>query len=152
MDLQLNKHLTDEELNEAFCEELELKKALVQVTNMETGEARAYSSKSSLYRLPVGWNNVETIEFDAPRYPDFINNNNNFCKLLNIHWFMFKHLGNQYTQNDLESFQYNYIETRLKAIQMCKSFGGGEMLEEYIKTVRNTMFDYTRWDDVAIEG
>ena len=55
--------------------------------------------------------------------------------------------GDVYKRTGEESFEYNYIKTRLTAIKMCKSFGGGEMLELYKEAIQNILFDYIDLDD-----
>ena len=68
--------------------------------------------------------------------------NYNFSALINVQWFLFGELGDVYQRTGNETFEVNYLKTRLKAIKMCKSFGGGEMLEEYKRLVREIPFDY----------
>ena len=130
------------DLNTEFCKECGIRQAACYNLNKDTGEIRFYSSLSGAYRKPSGWKHVETFKFDKPRYPDLINNPINFSALINIQWDMFGELGDVYKKNGKESFEYNYVKTRLTAIKMCKSFGGGEMLDEYKKAIQNTLFDY----------
>ena len=134
--------MVSEKLNAEFCKECGIKQAICYIVNPETGEIRFYSNISCAYKKPSGWNKVESYRFDKPRYPDLINNPNNFSALINIQWDMFGELGDAYKKSGKESFEYNYVKTRLTAIKMCKSFGGGEMLEEYKKAIQATLFDY----------
>lgn len=135
--------ITTEQLNEEFCRTCGIKKSICYLRNLDTGEIRYYSHISGLYRTPVGWKEVDGAQFaDEPIYPDLINNPKNFCALLNIQWNLFGELGQAYKKVTDESFQINYLKTRLLAIKMCKSFGGGEMLNEYLKQVKETKFDY----------
>lgn len=132
-----------DKLNEEFCKEVGLKKIVCVLTNLDTNETRYYSSLSALSRFPVGWVNCEAIRFEKPIYPDLIFNCNNFCTLLNIKWDMFKELNNQpYIKLKDECFQATYLRTQLMAIKMSKSFGGGEMLDEYLKAIKNAYFEY----------
>ena len=55
---------------------------------------------------------------------------------------MFGEMGDIYKREGQETFEYNYIKTRLTAIKMTKSFGGGEMLDEYKKAIRELCFEY----------
>lgn len=134
--------MLDEELNTEFCKEVGIKQATCYLLNKETGEVRFYSTQSGLYKKPSGWNKIEQYKFEKPKYPDLINNPFNFSALINVQWYMFGDLGDAYKRNGEESFEYNYVKTRLTAMKMCKSFGGGEMLDEYKKALREIMFDY----------
>ena len=71
-----------------------------------------------------------------------INNPFNFCTLINVQWYLEGKLGDVYKRNGDESFEANYLKTRLNAMKMCKSLGGGEILEEYKKQLRELSFDY----------
>lgn len=137
--------LSDKELNTLFCKKIGIKKACYLVINPVTKEAKTLSN---LNKVPKSWDNPKIIEF-TEKYPDFINNINNFMMLLNVQWNMFGHLGDSYEKQSDESFQYNYLKTKLKAIDLCNSFGGGEMLEEYKKEVRKQPFDYI--SDIILE-
>ena len=131
-----------ETLNDEFCQEVGLKKISCILINEDTDEIRYYSSLSALNRFPVGWKNCKAIKFNKPCYPDLITNCNNFCTLLNIKWDMFKELNNQpYFNLKDECFQATYVRTQLMAIKMSRSFGGGEMLDEYIKAIKNATFE-----------
>ena len=56
---------------------------------------------------------------------------------------MFKELNNQpYIKLKDECFQATYLRTQLMAIKMSKSFGGGEMLDEYLKAIKSAYFEY----------
>ena len=130
-------------LNEEFCKEVGIKKIAGILINCDTDEIRYYSSVSSLKKIPAGWKSCKAIKFEKPLYPDLINNCNNFCALLNIKWDMFKELNNQpYIKLKEECFQATYIRTQLMAIKMSKSFGGGEMLNNYINAIKSTMFEF----------
>ena len=128
-------------LNEQFCKEVGIKQVVCYLFNPDTQEIRFYSNLSGLYKKPVGWKNIEQYKLEKPLYPDLFYPNN-FCKLLNIQWKMFGELGDIYKKTGTESFEYCYLKTRLTAMKMAKSFGGGEMLEEYKKAVRDCDFEY----------
>lgn len=130
------------DLNTEFCKEIGIKPAICYIVNSETGEIRFYANLSGLYKKPVGWTKIETYRFDKPKYPDLINNPVNFSKVLNVQWYMFGEMGDIYKREGQETFEYNYIKTRLTAIKMTKSFGGGEMLDEYKKAIRELCFEY----------
>lgn len=129
-------------LNTEFCKEVGIKQALCYIVNKETGETRFYSSISGAYKKPSGWKKIAVYKFNKPRYPDLINNPYNFTMLLNVQWEMFGEIGDAYKRTGEESFEYNYLKTRLTAIKMCKSFGGGEMLDEYKAVIQSMPFDY----------
>lgn len=139
----MSPELTEEQINEAFCKEIGLKKACCYLHNEETDEIRFYAHPSGLYKKPKNWKHITKGKFE-PCYPDFINNSYNFCILLNLQWFLFGELGGVYKRNGNESFQANYLKTRLSALKLCKSLGGGEMLEEYKKQVSMLPFDYLK--------
>ena len=131
----------DKEINDEFCKEVGLTKKCCYLLNKDTGELRFYSNLSGLYKKPSGWKHIEKGKFE-PRYPDFINNPFNFCILLNVQWYLEGKLGDVYTRNGDESFECNYLKTRLKALKMCKALGGGEILDEYKKQLKELSFDY----------
>lgn len=133
--------LTEEQINQEFCKEVGIKKACCYLLNKDTNEIRFYSNLSGLYKKPKDWKNIEKGKFDS-KYPDLINNPINFSLLLNIQWYLFGELGDVYRRTGNECFEANYLKTRLNALKVCKSFGGGEMLEEYKKRVREIPFDY----------
>ena len=137
---------TSAEINAQFCELCGIKKYLGYLYNIRTKERRYYFNRSSLYRLPNGWTHEDTISSALPNgepiYPDLINNPKNFSLLINIHWEMFGELGQVYTNSYNECFEATYLRTRVQAINVCKSFGGGEMLDLYMQNVRNTKFYY----------
>lgn len=130
-------------INEEFCKEVGIKKAICYIVNEDTNEVRFYTNLSGMYKKPSGWKNITAYKFDEARYPDFINNPVNFSMLINIQWYLFGEIGDVYKRNGNESFEENYLKTRLTAMKMCKSFGGGEMLEEYKKQIREICWDYT---------
>jgi len=134
--------MLDKKLNTEFCKECGVKQAVCYLLNEETGEVRFYTAPSGMYKKPAGWKKIKAFKFDKPVYPDLINNPLNFSALINIQWDMFGELGDAYQRNGDESFEYNYVKTRLTAIKMCKSFGGGEMLDEYKRAIQETPFDY----------
>lgn len=136
------QELTPFEINKEFCKEVGIKKACCYLLNKDTQEIRYYCNLSGLYKIPKKWKNVEKGVFKEPCYPDLINNAYNFSALINVQWFLFGELGDVYQRTGNETFEVNYLKTRLKAIKMCKSFGGGEMLEEYKRLVREIPFDY----------
>lgn len=131
-----------EDLNTEFCKECDIKKASCCIINKETGEIRFYTSPTGIYKKPAGWTKIQTVKFDTPRYPNLIENPFNFSALINIQWELFGEVGDAYKRTGDETFEYNYVRTRLSAIKMCKSFGGGEMLDMYKEAIRNTLFDY----------
>lgn len=133
----------EEALNTEFCKECGIKQAACYLVNKDTGEMRFYTGISGLYKQPSGWKKIGAYKFDKPKYPDVINNSFNFTMILNVQWMMFGELGDVYKREGDESFEYNYIKTRLTAMKMAKSFGGGEMLEEYKKAIQSLPFDYT---------
>lgn len=139
--------MLDEQLNAEFCKEVGIKHAACYILNKETGEVRFYSNLTGLYKKPTGWKKIESYKFDKPIYPDLINNPYNFSELINIQWKMFGEIGDAYKRNGEESFEYNYVKTRLTAMKMAKSFGGGELLELYKKAIRETPFAY-----IELEG
>lgn len=128
-----------EKLIKEFCDLVGIKKIVGYIHNLDTGEVRSYSNRSSLYRPPKGWVNIEVIVLKKNCYPD-LTTPVNFVKLLNIQWSLFGEIGSQYVLQEDETFQENYLYNRINAIKTCKSFGGGEMLDEYLETVRNTDF------------
>lgn len=140
------QELTNEQINEEFCKEVGIKKACCYLQNKDTDEIRFYSNLSGLYKKPKNWKNIQKGKFE-PCYPDFINNSYNFCILLNVQWYLFGELGDVYRRNGNESFEVNYLKTRLNALKVCKSLGGGEMLDEYKKQLKELPFDYLKEDN-----
>lgn len=138
-------------LNKEFCKECGIKQATCYILNTETNEVRFYKKLSGTKKKPIGWKNTEIYKFNKPKYPDLINNPYNFLTLLNIQWDMFGEVGEIYKKNGKEPFEYNYLKTRLSAIKMCKSFGGGEMLDEYKKAIQTAPFNYIDDEDDAEE-
>ena len=130
------------DLNTEFCKEVGIKPAACYLLNPDTGETRFYSNLSGLYKKPAGWENVESYKFEKPKYPDLISNPYNFSQVVNVQWFMFGEMGDIYKREGQETFEYNYIKTRLTAMKMTRSFGGGEMLDEYKKAIRELVFEY----------
>ena len=136
---------TPQELNDEYCKLVGIKKIKYQVLNKDTYELKYFSGK---VKLPKSWTNIQVMEFDKPRYPDFIDNPYNFMLLVNTQWFLFGELGACYTQQEKETFECNYLYSKIKAMEMCDSFGGGEMMEEYKKQVQNLNFNYRRPEDI----
>ena len=136
-----------EKLNQEFCELIGIKKVQSFIINDDTEEIRYYSHPSGAYKTPKGWENITSGILSKPIYPDFTNPNN-FIKLLNIQWQIFGSLGPQYNKVANESFQVNYLVTKIQGIKMCQSFGGGELLDEYIKAVRECDFEYDILEDL----
>ena len=128
-------------INDEFCEEIGLKKISCYLENEITGEKRYYTSPSGFYKTPANWTEFKRHKLKEPTYPDLINNPENFLKLLNIQWKLFGKLGDQYRKNGEEDFELNYLTTRLKAIKLCRTFGGGDGLDAYRKEILNTHFD-----------
>ncbi len=133
--------LTNEKINEEFCKEVGIKKACCYLLNKDTKEKRYYSNLSGLYKKPKNWKNILGRKFKSC-YPDLINNPSNFCALLNIQWFLFGQLGNVYERTGDECFEVNYLKTRLNALKLSRSLGGGDMLEEYKNLVKQITFEY----------
>lgn len=131
----------DNSINDQFCKEVGIKKACCYLLNKDTGEIKFYSNLSGLYKKPKDWKHIEKGKFD-PKYPDLINDSFNFMNVLNVHWYLFGDLGDVYKKTGDENFESNYLKTRLSAIKMCKSFGGGELLEEYKKQLRELPLNY----------
>lgn len=130
----------EQKINDEFCKEMGIKQYTCYVQNEDTGEVRYYINPSGYYKTPKGWDNIIRQKIE-PKYPDLINNPNNFLKLLNIQWKLFGCLGDQYMKNGDENFEVNYITTRLKACKMCRTLGGGGGLDVYKKEVLNTKFE-----------
>lgn len=136
--------LDTKQINDAFCEEVGIKKICCALKNKDTGQIKYYVSPSGIYKIPKNWKEKDTqkIKLTTPIYPDVITNAKNFSLLLNVQWQMFGELGDVYTKTGVESFECNYVKTRLKALKMCRSFGGGEMFEQYKQNVINLPFEY----------
>lgn len=134
-------------LNKKFSELMGVKKIHSLVKNNDTNEVRYYAHRSGAYKKPKGWKNVTAIVLPKPIYPDFTKPSN-FTKLLNIQWDIFRSLGPQYTKVMDEPFEVNYLVNKIQGIQVCRAFGGGELLDDYIKVVRNTEFEYDIMEDV----
>lgn len=134
-------NLENEKINQEFCKEVGIKKACCYLQNQDTGEIRYYSNLSGLYKHPKNWKHIIKHKIE-PRYPDIINNAQNFSLVLNTHWNLFGQLGETYFRTGLESFEANYLKTRIKALKMCRSLGGGDMLNEYKKIIRNLPLKY----------
>lgn len=135
-------NLEDEKINQEFCKEVGIKKACCYLQNRDTGEIRYYSNLSGLYKNPKNWKNIIRKKIE-PCYPDIINDYKNFSLVINTHWDLFGELGEAYYRTGLESFEANYLKTRIRAMKMCKSLGGGDMLEEYKKSIRELPLNYT---------
>lgn len=139
-------------VNDEFCEIAGVKRVCCCLRNLDTGEIRYYSNLSSLYKKPVGWENYDGFKIsDIPIYPDLINNDTNFIKLLNVQWGMFRSLGQCYKNYEDEPFQATYVKTRLNGIKTCKTFGGGKMLDKYLEAIRRIDFEYGVIPDVIVE-
>lgn len=124
-----------------FCNATGIRKVTSYIKNKDTNEIRYYISPKSIYKKPRGWDNTEVGVFNHGKYPD-LTEPNNFLKLIDVHWKLFGCLGHQYEIKNDESFPLNYIETRTKAINLCKSLGGGEMLDIYLQMLKTTEFKY----------
>lgn len=142
------KPLTESELIKEFCDEAGIKPIKYILFEPNLNEYRLYSSRTALYKKPSGWGETELTTLDTPIYPDLINDPENFLMVLNLQWDMFEELGDVYQKERDESFQYNYLNTKLKALKMCKSFGGGEMMEEYKKELRKLNYGYDINNDI----
>lgn len=138
--------LTDKQINDEFCKEVGIKKACCYLLNEDTQEIRYYSNLSGLYKRPKNWKNIQAKKFKNC-YPDLIHNAHNFCALLNVQWFLFGQLGDVYERTGDECFEVNYLKTRLKALKLSRSLGGGDMLQEYKKLVKDIIFEY----DIEVE-
>ena len=133
--------LDDTDIIINFCTEVGIKRIKSYIKNKDTNEIRFYSQDSSKYRTPKGWKNVERVSLDAYIYPD-LTKPENFIKLLKCHWELFNKFGLYQSLGNNESFEINYILTRLKAIRTCRAMGGGEMLDYYLQELRKIDFDY----------
>ena len=134
--------MLEDDLNKEFCKEVGIKPVSSYIINKDTGEVKFFTRKTAAPKLPTDWKNIIAAEFKHKRYPDLINNPYNFTALLNVQWFMFGELGDVYTRDGTESFEYKYVKTRLTAMKLAKSYGGGEMLEAYKKALRELSLDY----------
>ena len=130
----------EKQINEEFCKEVGIKKVCVRLENCDTGEIKYYTNNK--YKKPKGWNNIIKHKYDPPKYPDLIGNSTNFCYLINVQWNMFGSLGDIYGKTGDENFQLNYVKTRLKALKLCRSFGGGGMLDAYKEQINKIKFEY----------
>jgi hypothetical protein len=130
-----------EELNKEFSELVGIKKVRAFIINKDSEEIRYYSHPSAVYKIPKGWENVITGVLKNAIYPDFTEPYN-FIKLINIQWEVFGSLGPQYNKLMNEPFELNYLINKIQGIKIARSFGGGELLDEYIEKVRKTDFDY----------
>lgn len=129
------------QLNKEFSELVGIKKVQAFIINTESDEIRYYSYPSGKYKKPKGWEKSLAVSLPEPIYPDFTSSEN-FTKLINIQWNMFGNVGSQYNKLENESFQVNYLSTKIAAIKVARSLGGGAMLEKYIERVCNTDFEY----------
>ena len=141
MDYELIQPERTQQLCKQLCDLVGIKPVRCFIYNNSTGEIRYYTHRTGKYKIPKGWNNYITGTYDEPVYPDFTEPEN-FVKLLDIQWQIFGSLGPQYVKADNESFPLNYLYTKVKAINLCKSFGGADMLDKYIEQVRYTDFNY----------
>ena len=135
--------LSEQEINDEFCKEVGIRKTCCYIYNKDTSEIRYYTTNSGLYKSPKTWKHVIKGKYE-PRYPNLISNPYNFLLLLNIQWFMFGELGDTYRRTGEETFEANYVKTRLKALKMCRSLGCGEgdMFNVYKERVRELPFTY----------
>lgn len=131
---------TIKEINKEFCQLVGINPICGIIINTDTKEIRKYKVKSSLYRRPKNWQNCIALKFKQPIYPDF-SLPENFVLLMELNWQMFGTIGEQY-QNYNESFVYNYLDNRVKAIRMIQSYGGSETVDLYIKEVQNLKYVY----------
>ena len=85
-----------------------------------------------------GWKetDVHTVRYDIDMYPDFTEPDN-FCNLINIQWKIFGSLGDQYTLISDENFQCNYLYNKIQGIKAMLSYGGSNVLQEYIEAIHN---------------
>ena len=134
-------------LNKEFCKTIDLKPTRCALINMDTGDIRVYESISSLYKKPKGWENVKAVRFQDPVYPDFTTPDN-FLTLLNVQWELFGNLGGQYNRMSDENFIANYIYNKIRAVQTLRSYGGSEMLEEFINRIHNIDYKF----EVLVDG
>lgn len=143
--MEPNKQIQD--INAEFAQLVGIKKVQAFIVNNKDGEVRYYSHPSSAYRTPKGWEDFSVGILEEPVYPDFTTPYN-FATLLNIQWEIFGSLGPQYQRVADESFPVNYLVTKIQAIKVCRSFGGGDLLDEYIKRVREADFDYEILEEI----
>ena len=135
-------YLDNKKLNTEFCDLVGIPKVYGYIKNLDTNETRIYHSRSSLYRIPKGWTNYKVTKLE-PVYPD-LTESNNFVKLINIQFELFGVINaDRYIRVKDENFQTSYLHNRVQGIKLCKAFGGGDMLDLYIKTVRDTEFNYS---------
>lgn len=137
------------EINNRFCELVGIKPIKSALLNLDTGELRTYLTTSCLYKKPKGWINIEVYTFDKPIYPDFTNPIN-FSLLIEVQWKMFGTIGEQYVKINEESFAANYLYTKLRAVEILKSYGGSDALDEYCKALQGLDFFWNGIDDVEI--
>ena len=130
-----------EEINNEFCQLVGLKKAKSFILNNNSGEIRYYAHSSGKYKCPKGWTNVTTGILDKAVYPD-MTEPYNFCLLLNVQWDIFESLGASYSKVGDESFEINYIMNKIQGIKMARSFGAGQLLDDYIAQLKQTQFYY----------
>ena len=130
-----------EQLNTTFCQLVGIKPIKAILYNPETNEAKTYSSTNCIYRRPKGWENAIVNTYDKPKYPDFTEKEN-FYALLDLQWKLFGSLGDQYVRLKDESFEVNYLYSKVKAIQILKAYGGSEMLDKFIEEIKNLTFTY----------
>lgn len=130
-----------QKINNEFCKEIGIKKYTCYLENEQTGERKYYISPSGFYKNPKNWESISRHKLKEPKYPDLINNPKNFLKLLNVQWKLFGNLGDKYLKTGEEDFELNYVKTRLKAIKICRTLGGGDGLDAYREEILNTKFE-----------
>ena len=131
------------QLNKEFGNLVGLKPVSSFIINNDTGEIRFYNCKSSIYKKPKGWTNTYCGVFKEPIHIDFTSPTN-FQKLINVQWRIFNSLGPKYERIKDEPFEVAYLNSKIAAIKIAKSFGGGEMLNAYIDEVARTDFVYDK--------
>lgn len=127
------------EINNKFCELIGMKPIKAVLLNVDTKEVKTYFSISCLYKKPKGWVNTKICILKTPLFPDFTDPIN-FSKLIELQWEMFGNIGDQYFRMRNESFAVNYLFSKVRAIETLLSYGGSEMLEEYIDRIYSTNF------------
>lgn len=128
---------------EDMCKELselaDVKPMKAFIFNKDTKELRFYTRKNP--KTPKDWTNCIKGNFETPVYPDYTEPYN-FTKFINVQWDLFGSIGPQYFKIDQESFEAKYLFIKIQAIKMHRNYGGSSHLDNYLKTLRETKFDY----------
>lgn len=129
-------------LNKTFCEFVCLRPQVCAVADENLEIVHYYINISCTSKRPKDISSYRVFSFkDKPLYPDFINNNNNFMKLLNIQWEQSGQLGS-YTQTHCEKFSVNYITNKLTSLIMVANKFIDNNIDEYIDAIHNESWEY----------